>query len=384
MQCYIVGSFFVFIMLFFSSLDSIPSPTFAHAITWTFAASFEITTVALSAAIYSSNPLGLYTWLSNGEKHVNHINDWEFAEILTNCVRIFFLLAYLITYSIWSIPPYSKIQRETSPPSLSNVAEETIGLLTEEQRQMRTSQSKTTVFGTVEGDGEPLANAPHAPAAWEKPISTPDIDWLEYLLSYSVFFSYLWPSNNRALQLRVLLGVFVMILQRIVTILLPRQIGIVFNDVVQTVGYPSTLCDICLWAFYYYLHTLVLNNLRNFFWTPVKQYSFSALSVACCQHVLRLSFKFHKNTKPGALQSVMKKGNAVNNFLEIVTFQIVPMGVDLVNALIIFSTVLDAYHALVLGIVLLLYFGATMRMAKSRAELRREMSNAENESEAVL
>lgn len=87
----------------------------------------------------------------------------------------------------------------------------------------------------------------------------------------------------------------------------------------------------------------VLGALRSALWIPIGQYSYQALSTSAFEHVHSLSLDFHLGKKTGEVLSALSKGNAINTFLEQVSFQVVPMLVDLGVAIIYFLTVFDAY-----------------------------------------
>lgn len=86
----------------------------------------------------------------------------------------------------------------------------------------------------------------------------------------------------------------------------------------------------------------VLGAMRSALWIPVGQYSYQSLSTSSFEHVHSLSLDFHLGKKTGEVLSALSKGNAINNFLETVTFQVVPMLVDLAVAIGYFFIKFDA------------------------------------------
>jgi ABC-type transport system involved in Fe-S cluster assembly fused permease/ATPase subunit len=107
------------------------------------------------------------------------------------------------------------------------------------------------------------------------------------------------------------------------------------------------------------------------------------LSTAAFEHVHGLSLDFHLGKKTGEVLSALSKGSSINTFLEQVTFQVVPMLVDLCVAIGYLLIALDAYYALVVTIVTFCYLYVTVRMAQWRAEIRRQMVNASRQEDAV-
>ncbi|KAH3955954.1 hypothetical protein HBI26_254660 [Parastagonospora nodorum] len=123
--------------------------------------------------------------------------------------------------------------------------------------------------------------------------------------------------------------------------------------------------------------------MRSALWIPVSQYSYRELSVAAFEHVHSLSLDFHLGKKTGEILSALGKGSSINTFLEQVTFQVVPMLIDLAAAIGYFLYKFDAYYALLIAIITFWYIYLTVRMAQWRAEIRREMVNADREEDAV-
>ena len=107
------------------------------------------------------------------------------------------------------------------------------------------------------------------------------------------------------------------------------------------------------------------------------------LSTAVFEHVHGLSLEFHLGKKTGEVLSALSKGSSINTFLEQVTFQVVPMLIDLGVAIGYFLVAFDAYYALVVGISTFCYLYVTVRMAQWRAGIRREMVNYSRQEDAV-
>jgi ABC-type transport system involved in Fe-S cluster assembly fused permease/ATPase subunit len=127
----------------------------------------------------------------------------------------------------------------------------------------------------------------------------------------------------------------------------------------------------------------LLSSVRSSLWIPVGQYSYMELSTAAFEHVHGLSLDFHLGKKTGEVLSALSKGSSINTFLEQVTFQVVPMLIDLGVAVGYFLIFFDAYYALVVGISTFGYLYVTIRMAQWRATIRRQMVNASRQEDAV-
>jgi len=193
-----------------------------------------------------------------------------------------------------------------------------------------------------------------APAGWERPEKNPPRSWVDYLKSYTILFPYLWPSNNRKLQLILFACMLIVALMRVVQLAVIIEIGVI-TDYLS--GEYGTI--VMPWGhivLYIVLRLLqggngLLGAMRGVLWLPISQYSYRELSVAAFEHVHSLSLDFHLGKKTGEVLSAMGKGSAVNTFLESLTFQVVPMMFDLCVAIAYFLVVFDAYYALVVSLV---------------------------------
>ena len=246
-----------------------------------------------------------------------------------------------------------------------------------------------TSYGTTQQHSHANKPAPKpkpAPDPWVRPTTTPSTSWWEYLSGYSLFFPYLWPSKSRRLQIVVVVCFVLLIIQRVVNILVPYQVGVITNILSRGEGgFRIPWFEIFLYIVYRWLqgNQGLIGSLRSALWIPVSQYSYIELSTAAFEHVHGLSLDFHLGKKTGEVLSALSKGSSINTFLEQVTFQMVPMLIDLCVAVGYFLVVFDAYYALVIVIVNFFYLYVTIRLAQWRAEIRRQMVNASRQEDAV-
>lgn len=339
----------------------------------------------------------------------DHMTDWEFAEVMTGFVRLFIILALMVFYLIFVISRNAKV-REAKAKQLAS--EEAVGETTRLLNGLHVPDaSASTPLGLSNGS----VNGAHGPAngqtsgqtngygtrpttaqpkpagdtvpGWERPDKAPSRSWIEYLKGYALFFPYLWPSKDRRLQLIVVVCVIIMILQRGVNVLVPYQTGVITNVLSGENGAdPSTAWR----AIFLYIFLRLLQGGNGLFgaaravlWIPVGQYSYRELSVAAFEHVHSLSLDFHLGKKTGEVLSALGKGSAINSFLDSITFQVVPMLVDLIVAIAYFQIVFDVYFATIVSFITFWYIFVTIRMAQRRADIRRDMVNADREEEAV-
>ena len=249
-----------------------------------------------------------------------------------------------------------------------------------------------THYGSANGGDRRGSNAPadqgcpqqDAEAAFYRPDKLPHKTWFEYCRGYSVFFPYLWPSKSARLQGVVLMCFVLVVLQRVVNILVPAQLGVI-TDTFKDRKIDAVWLDLGLFLLYKLLQgpSGLLGSVRSILWVPVSQHTYRALTTAAFEHVHSLSLDFHLGKRTGEVLSALNKGASINQFLEQVTFQVVPMLVDLLVAIIYFYVRFGAMYALFVSVITFYYLYLTIRMAATRADQRREMVNADREEEAV-
>lgn len=340
----------------------------------------EFTILGASLSIYSGPHHEPVVGDPAGGRQRTGITAWESMEVLSNSLRALFLTTLVLLYKFGSISVTAG-SRKPAHHGYNNGPTESTGLL----------DSANAETGTANGDGYGSTNAAHNQAQkpvdpWVRPTTVPSTSWWEYLSGYSLFFPYLWPSKSRRLQLVVIFCFVLVGLQRVVNVLVPRQVGIITNSLSKDDGKLHVpWFQICLYILYRWLqgNQGLIGSLRSCLWIPVSQYSYMELSTAAFEHVHGLSLEFHLGKKTGEVLSALSKGSSINTFLEQVTFQVVPMLVDLVVAIVYFLVAFDAYYALVVSIVTFCYLYVTIRMAQWRAEIRRQMVNASRQEDAV-
>ncbi|KAF9690537.1 hypothetical protein EKO04_011307 [Ascochyta lentis] len=382
---YLVGSFFVYSLFLISLLDSKPSPTAAHLSTWLVGLVLEIVLVACSLAIYTHAHHEPTAGNPEHPKLRFYMTEWEAAEVAVDLLRVLLLLALIGFYLVFVVLP------QTRRPQEAGTSGETTSLLANGADRAENGHANgingsngSASYGSVHPVGGKHQHTEGAPPAWSRPTGAPTRSWWEYIKGYGVFFPYLWPSKDRRLQIMVVVCFMLVMAQRVINLLVPDQLGQIVDRLEHRVpGSPWTA--ICLFIAFRFLQGTngLLGAARSALWIPVSQYSYRELSVAAFEHVHSLSLDFHLGKKTGEVLSALGKGSSINTFLEQVTFSVVPMLMDLGAAIGYFLVKYDAYYALVIAIVTFWYIYLTIRMAQWRAEIRREMVNADREEDAV-
>lgn len=378
-QIYVVASFFVYTLLLISLVDNNPPPTVAHFSTWIVAVIVEAVLLGASLAIYTAD----HREPQAGDLHWGRLRTgvtiWEAVEILIDVLRILFLLALIVFYALFVSIRGVKLRRAALGEG--GYAAERTSLLN--GHHIENGHANGQAYGALSPDPVKVEET----SGWVRLDKIPSKSWWEYIRGYSLFFPYLWPAKSLRLQLTVVVCFVLVLLARVVNVLVPHQVKVITNElsgeIEKKAGVPWG--SICLFIFYRLLQggNGLLGATRAVLWVPIGQYSYQELSTASFEHVHGLSLDFHLSKKTGEVLSALGKGSSINNFLEQVTFQVVPMLIDLVVAMVYFLVAYDAYYALVVAIVTFVYLYITIRLAQWRAEIRREMVNFSRQEDAV-
>jgi len=240
----------------------------------------------------------------------------------------------------------------------------------------------------------PLRSSKEEQNGFYRPRKLPRKGWLEYFRGYSVFFPYVWPKSSAYLQLAIS-GCFLMVMcERVVNIIVPMQVGEVTQRLLESHGanwYGSIISgnfplrQLVLLGLYWSLQGSggLISSCRSLMWIKVSQHSYRALTTAAFEHVHSLSLDFHLGKRTGEVLSALNKGASINTFLEQVTFYVIPMFIDLIFAVYFFWYYFGSVFAILIGVNTFWYLYITVQMAQTRADQRREMTNADREEEAV-
>ncbi|KAK6425382.1 ATP-binding cassette-type vacuolar membrane transporter Hmt1, partial [Oleoguttula sp. CCFEE 5521] len=378
-QIYLIGSFMVYALLQITLIDTKPSPTSAHLITWSVATVMETILLGSSFAVYTHEHRQPKVGDPFGGELEREMTEWEITEVTLDLVRVILLIALSAFYVL-----FTYLRAVTRRRALSD-EEERQGLLAG-AHESNGSAEHGGANGYGATNGKPSGPHHEVPAGWEKPKETPSRSWWEYIRAYGMFIPYIWPYKDRKLQVYFVLCFTIVILQRGIQILVPVQAGNITRILAGGHGdiqMPWQAISLYIVFRIFQGSNGLLGAARQVLWIPIEQYSYRELSVAAFEHVHQLSLEFHLGKKTGEVLSALGKGSSLNTFLESITFNVLPMLVDLALAIVYFLIVFDAYYALVIAVVTFWYIYITIRMAAWRADIRRQATNASREEDAV-
>lgn len=190
------------------------------------------------------------------------------------------------------------------------------------------------------------------------------------------------PADSRRLQVQACFCFCLLMLERLVNILVPHQLGVLVESLA-----PGRLPhkELLLYVLFRWLQggQGLIGSMRSVLWIPISQSTYRRLSTATFEHVLHLSLDFHLSKRIGEVTSALSKGSSLNTFLDGFAFRLFPMVADLFIAAIYFFLRYDAFYAEIVIAMTGIYVFVTIYMAKFRGRMRREMATRSRDMHAA-
>ncbi|KAI1342478.1 hypothetical protein F5Y15DRAFT_406132 [Xylariaceae sp. FL0016] len=171
--------------------------------------------------------------------------------------------------------------------------------------------------------------------------------WITYLKGFWIFYPYIWPVNNRRLQLYAALVGLCLLAGNGLNFLIPRQYGAVMDSLSGVSG-KNPWVEVMVFAVLRLMASESgISLLRQLLWLPVEMYSSEAICVAAYSHVMNLSSEFHDTKSSSDLLVAISNASQISDMLESICFQAIPMMIDLVVAFTYLSVKFGPYEGFI-------------------------------------
>lgn len=209
--------------------------------------------------------------------------------------------------------------------------------------------------------------------------------WISYLKEFKIFIPLLLPRKNRKVQACLFTIGLCIIAQRALNILLPRQIGIIIDELTATAGTGyMPWRALGLWMLYAALKSgFGVPLLKSIVQLPVQQYGFKAISTTAFRHIMGLSMDFHNEKNSGELIRAIEQGTHLQDLVSYILFDVGPMFFDLILAFFYVTTLFDIYMALILFSVGTAYVWVGAKITAFSVKSRRRFNTAWREESKV-
>lgn len=200
-------------------------------------------------------------------------------------------------------------------------------------------------------------------------------NWFTYAKSFLVFFPYIWPVNNKALQTRIALVGICLLAMNVVNVMIPRQLGIVMDSLGGSNGSNPWVGVLVFGGLKLVASEAGLSLLRQYLWIPVEFYSYDAISTAAYSHVLNLSSDFHDSKSSSDIMMAITAGQSISSMLDSICFRAIPMLIDFVVAFIYLSVMFGPYEGFItIATAVIFMYIATAMLARLKMIRKGEVS----------
>jgi ABC-type transport system involved in Fe-S cluster assembly fused permease/ATPase subunit len=183
------------------------------------------------------------------------------------------------------------------------------------------------------------------------------------LKAIGVVMPYLWPRDEPAMRLRVILSVGVLILTAIMNALLPVLFSIAIDRLTPSGTSLLVVAPVALLLGYGFIFwfSRSLNELRWVLFGPLEQRVRRRLGLAVFDHLHTLSLRYHLSRRTGTLSRVQERGlEATAELLFNLVFVIAPLITEIVIITAVVLARFEAHFAVIMGVTLSLFLSAVV------------------------
>ena len=202
-----------------------------------------------------------------------------------------------------------------------------------------------------------------------------------YVRSFKVFLPYLIPTGDHLVQLCLAIKILCIILTRFLTVLYPRQFGIVTNKLASAEGSGMVpYRELLIWMVLYVLKSRTgIPFLESMVEIPVSQFSYRRLTQAALDHVLSLSMDFHDDKDSGEVMKAVSQGRAIRDLFQTFVDVLIPSLIDIVVAFAYLYIIFGTYVSYIVFVASVFYIWGTSSSTNWSAPTRKAVIKASRE-----
>ncbi|KAF5246561.1 hypothetical protein FANTH_6811 [Fusarium anthophilum] len=192
--------------------------------------------------------------------------------------------------------------------------------------------------------------------------------WLGYPSDLFIFLPFLIPKKERKIQVCILISLLCILATRVFNILVPRQLGIVVD---QLLAKENPFHALFIWLVMSLAsHDVVSGLIESLAKIPIKQFSCRCLTNAASNHVLSLPVVFRPERDSAEVMKAIEQGAALTSVFDMLIITILPTVFDLAIAFVLLYWKFNSYVALAMAIGSVLFL--TLRATGWNLDNRRE------------
>jgi ATP-binding cassette subfamily B protein len=203
---------------------------------------------------------------------------------------------------------------------------------------------------------------------------------------------YIWPSDRRDLQVRVLFAMVLLLLAKLATIAVPFTFKWATDALVGEGTAPAAPSSWLTWIVaapilltlaYGITRILmaVLTQVRDGLFAKVAMHAVRRLAYRTFQHMHELSLRFHLERKTGGLTRVLERGrNGIEVIVRMIILQLAPTVVEVGLIVAVLLWQFDWRYVVVIVVTIAVYMGYTYVATEWRIGIRRRMNDSDTEA----
>jgi ATP-binding cassette, subfamily B, heavy metal transporter len=233
--------------------------------------------------------------------------------------------------------------------------------------------------------------SPQSAADASKPVSPKrDASMLGTLV---LLWPFLWPSDRRDLQLRVIIAFALIIVAKLITIVVPftfkwvtdALVAIQQGKAVSTETVMPWLVGAPIIATVLYglarVGMALFQQLRDGIFAAVSMHAVRRLAKQTFEHMHKLSLRFHLERKTGGLTRVLERGRkGIEELSRMALLTLIPTIIEFVLVCAVLFWMFDWRYVLVISVMIAAYLWFTISATNWRIGIRRQMNDSDTDA----
>lgn len=201
---------------------------------------------------------------------------------------------------------------------------------------------------------------------------------------------YVWPEGRPDLRRNVVIAFGLLLVAKLVTVSVPIAFKMATDALTKlsgeaAAGGPVTLAAAATFMILAYgtgrLMTVVLNQIRDVFFTKVGQNAVRQLNTRTFLHLHQLSLRFHLERRTGGLSRVLERSaRAIELIIRMGILNVVPTIIELVLICGVLFYFFDATYVVIVVVTVAVYLWFTFKASEWRIAIRREMNDSDTDA----
>lgn len=204
---------------------------------------------------------------------------------------------------------------------------------------------------------------------------------LAYIKGFTMFLPYIFPFKDHYTQFWYFIMFLTIAAERVLTLAIPRQLGIVVDALTRSHGTGTLpLKELLIYAGLQFPVSTTVDILQSFASTRMSQYSHYQLNSLAFAHVMNLSMDYHTGKSTGKVTKAIELGTNLSSLIDTV-ITAGPMVLDLAIAVIYLTRTFDASMGYIVLVTSLLSIYIALKTNQFTADIERgtiEKSRVEN------